>query len=166
MEVIKVENGCDINSFCPGIEEAALEQMKAMCRLPFVKYAALMPDAHMGQKAGLPIGGVVATDGVILPTGCGVDLGCGMAVIKTSLGKSDLEDRSLREDLLHSMERGIPVGFSHQSKKRTEEILSQYGDKIDFIIDKSKIEDVVGDHNPVGDYRKEFASQCGTLGGG
>ena len=167
MEVIKVENGqCDINSYCPDVEGEALSQMKEMCLLPFTRYASLMPDAHTGQKKGLPIGGVLATKDVILPTGCGIDLGCGMGVIRTSIHKSEMEDVNLQKKLHHSFERAIPTGFMHNSEKRIDEIEDGSAHKIDEIIKKSKIEDFEKVHNPVGNYRKEFASQCSTLGGG
>jgi len=43
---------------------------------------------------------------------------------------------------------------------------NRHGDKIDFIVSKSKVEDFEKEHNPIGNYKKEFASQLGTLGGG
>ena len=167
MEIIKVENGqCEINSYCPDIEDMALEQMREMCRLPFTCYASVMPDAHTGQNKGLPIGGVLATKDVILPTGCGIDLGCGVGVIRTSIHKSELEDKSLREKLHHSFERVIPTGFAHNTSQKVDLIKDQYSCKIDKIIADSKIVDFEKNYNPVGNYRKEFASQCSTLGGG
>jgi tRNA-splicing ligase RtcB (3'-phosphate/5'-hydroxy nucleic acid ligase) len=59
-----------------GLEAGALEQMKNAARLPIAVRGALMPDAHQGY--GLPIGGVLATEGAIIPYAVGVDIACRM----------------------------------------------------------------------------------------
>ena len=57
------------------LEDACLEQAKNLANLPFLhKHVALMPDAHSGY--GMPVGGVIATKGVIIPNAVGVDIGC------------------------------------------------------------------------------------------
>lgn len=60
------------------IEESARAQMDTAMRLPVSVAGALMPDAHVGY--GLPIGGVLATEGAVIPYGVGVDIGCSMAL--------------------------------------------------------------------------------------
>ena len=60
-----------------GLDQPAIQQMERACELPISVAGALMPDAHVGY--GLPIGGVLATDGVVIPNAVGVDIGCGMA---------------------------------------------------------------------------------------
>src|SRR5436305_9655852 len=50
--------------------------MDAAMRLPISVAGALMPDAHPGYA--LPIGGVLATDGVVIPQAVGVDIACRM----------------------------------------------------------------------------------------
>ena len=60
------------------IESGALQQMKLAVRLPIAEKGALMPDAHQGY--GLPIGGVLATRGTIIPYAVGVDIGCRMCM--------------------------------------------------------------------------------------
>src|SRR4051812_40372499 len=54
-----------------GIEKGALDQMHNATRLPVAVSGALMPDAHQGY--GLPIGGVLATEGAVIPYAVGVD---------------------------------------------------------------------------------------------
>ncbi|MCI5219894.1 MAG: hypothetical protein D3914_12090, partial [Candidatus Electrothrix sp. LOE2] len=55
-----------------------------LANLPFAfRHIALMPDAHQGY--GMPIGGVLATEGVVIPDAVGVDIGCGMCAVQTSL---------------------------------------------------------------------------------
>ena len=74
MQVITTE-AKPIKSWCPDIEEGALDQAKNLANLPFVfKHVALMPDTHLGY--GMPIGGVIATQGVVVPNAVGVDIGC------------------------------------------------------------------------------------------
>ena len=60
------------------IEAGAFDQMKMAMRLPITVSGALMPDAHAGY--GLPIGGVLATEGAVIPYGVGVDIGCRMCL--------------------------------------------------------------------------------------
>ncbi len=59
-----------------GLDAGSLEQMKNAARLPIAVRGALMPDAHQGY--GLPIGGVLATEGAIIPYAVGVDIACRM----------------------------------------------------------------------------------------
>lgn len=60
------------------IEQGAIDQMNIAMRLPISREGALMPDAHQGY--GLPIGGVLATENVVIPYGVGVDIGCRMCM--------------------------------------------------------------------------------------
>ncbi len=60
------------------IERGALEQMENAMSLPVTLAGALMPDAHEGY--GLPIGGVIATDNVVIPYAVGMDIGCRMTL--------------------------------------------------------------------------------------
>ena len=117
MQTINVEGvSKPIFSWCPGIDQNALDQMIAIAKLPFVEHCALMPDSHMGMS--MPIGGVVATSDIIVPDFCGVDAGCGVCAVKSSLKKSDIEDVKIRERIHASVCRGIPMGFSHNTQNR------------------------------------------------
>jgi len=160
MEIIKT-NGIDIHSWCPDIEESALGQMQKLAELPFARFCALMPDAHMGQN--MPIGGVLATENTIVMDAIGIDIGCGVCAIKSNLTESDLtEDKS--QVIFNLISQVVPTGFSHNTGKKQNQLLKSHGDKIDFIVGKSKVEKTAS--NPIGNYKKEFASQLGTLGGG
>ena len=73
-----------VYSWCKNIEQGAMEQIHNLAQLPFARGAiAIMPDCHQGY--GMPIGGVLATEGVIIPNAVGVDIGCGMRAMKTDL---------------------------------------------------------------------------------
>ena len=89
------------------IEAGALEQTKHLANLPFAfKHIAIMPDAHEGY--GMPIGGVLATQRVIIPNAVGVDIGCGMIAMRTSMTSHDMPD-NLKE-LRKLIERAVPHG--------------------------------------------------------
>lgn len=92
------------------IDAEALRQAKNLANLPFVfKWIALMPDSHVGF--GMPIGGVLATREVIIPNCVGVDIGCGMAAVKTDISGLDTGQIKM---VLSLVRQWIPVGFTHQ----------------------------------------------------
>jgi len=108
-----------IKSWCENPEEGALEQARNLARLPFVfRQVCLMPDVHQGY--GMPIGGVIATHGVVIPNAVGVDIGCGMCAMKTSI--TDITKEQIKQIFGGSKEfqggirTRVPVGFSHHSK--------------------------------------------------
>ncbi|GAB4414606.1 MAG: RtcB family protein [Bacteroidia bacterium] len=72
-----------------GIEQGAMQQMDIAARLPVARAAALMPDAHTGY--GLPIGGVLATVGAVIPYAVGVDIGCRMCLTVYPLPAAHLD---------------------------------------------------------------------------
>ena len=104
------------------IEEECLRQAHNLSRLPFLhKWVALMPDTHTGM--GMPIGGVIATEGVIIPNAVGVDIGCGMAFIQTNVKAEIITDTmtksgSLLQCIIGDILRNIPVGFNHHKEKQ------------------------------------------------
>jgi len=131
------------------IEDGALEQAKNLANLPFIfKHIAIMPDSHQGY--GMPIGAIMATNGVVVPNAVGVDIGCGMCAVKTSLKSLDQE---ILKKIMGGIRSKVPVGFSHHPSKQG-----------DWLTDEEKSElwgwSVI---------EKEYNSslkQIGTLGGG
>ncbi|MEE4177555.1 MAG: RtcB family protein [Bacteroides sp.] len=98
------------------IEAGALEQARNLARLPFAfRHIALMPDCHQGF--GMPIGGVLATREVIIPNAVGVDIGCGMCAVQTSLEEVDVKTL---KSILSGIRALIPLGFKHHSKPQDE----------------------------------------------
>jgi tRNA-splicing ligase RtcB len=89
------------------IEEQAQQQLLNLAAMPFLhSHVAAMPDVHWGM--GATVGSVSATVGAIIPAAVGVDIGCGMMAVRTTLGAKELPD-SLAE-LRSEIERAIPVG--------------------------------------------------------
>ncbi|MBX3269962.1 MAG: RtcB family protein [Sandaracinaceae bacterium] len=96
------------------VETEAYEQLRRLALLPFVEpHVAVMPDVHVG--IGATVGSVVPTRGAIVPAAVGVDIGCGMMAVRTSLRASDLPD-SLA-GLRTSIERAVPVGRTNGGGK-------------------------------------------------
>ena len=89
------------------LEDKAKAQLVNLTKMPFVyKWVAAMPDVHWGM--GATVGSVIATKGAIIPAAVGVDIGCGMAAVRTSLTSYDLP-----ESLAHirsTIEQAIPHG--------------------------------------------------------
>lgn len=96
------------------IEEGAAKQAEYLANLPFAfHHVAIMPDAHIGYA--MPIGGVLATVGAIMPFAIGLDIGCGMCAVETSLTERD-QDR-LKKVLGHIREL-VPIGFNHHKDRQ------------------------------------------------
>ncbi len=128
------------------IESGALNQAVNLSNLPFAfSHIAIMPDAHEGY--GMPIGGVLATDGVIIPNAVGVDIGCGMCAVKTNL--SHVDKKRLKK-MLDELRKVIPLGFSHHKHPQ----------------DKSLMPDIRGKMEVVEREYRSALTQIGTLGGG
>ena len=102
-------------SWATDAEGAALDQARNLANLEVARdHVALMPDAHAGF--GMPIGGVLFTEGAVVPYAVGVDIGCGVALARTNLvwGVS-LTPEKLRA-VLRQVARDVPTGFSVHPK--------------------------------------------------
>jgi len=96
------------------VDESALQQLRNVASLPFVKpYVAAMPDVHFGL--GATVGSVIPTEGAIIPAAVGVDIGCGMKAVRTSLTASDLPDNL--NALRSAIEAAVPHGRTDQGRK-------------------------------------------------
>src|SRR5258707_12497025 len=90
------------------VESQALDQLTNIANLPFVfHHVAAMPDVHLGK--GATVGSVIATKGAICPAAVGVDIGCGMAAVRTNLRADDFGGGTTAK-IRSSIERGVPVG--------------------------------------------------------
>ena len=89
------------------LETQAHQQLQNIASIPFVgPWVAVMPDVHLGK--GATVGSVIPTRGAIIPAAVGVDIGCGMAAVRTTLRAKDLPDNLAQ--LRSSIERSVPVG--------------------------------------------------------
>ena len=100
------------------IEEEASKQLQNLCSLgPDIIHGhiAVMPDVHWGM--GATVGSVIPTKHVIIPAAVGVDIGCGMCAVKTSLFLDDFKSDSLAK-IRNRIESVIPVGFAGIDDKK------------------------------------------------
>ena len=88
------------------VEDGAMQQLQNVATLPWIKGLAVMPDVHYGK--GATVGSVIAMHGAVCPAAVGVDIGCGMSAVKTSLTANDLPGDLSR--LRSKIEQAIPVG--------------------------------------------------------
>jgi tRNA-splicing ligase RtcB (3'-phosphate/5'-hydroxy nucleic acid ligase) len=107
--VIHTETGVPIKAWTKGvaIEREAEQQLRNVASMPFVyKWVAAMPDVHWG--IGATVGSVIPTKGAIIPAAVGVDIGCGMIALQTTLNARHLPDdlKSLRS----AIEKAVPHG--------------------------------------------------------
>ena len=89
------------------VDSDVIKQLRHVASLPWVAHhVAVMPDVHAGR--GATVGSVIAMRGAVAPAAVGVDIGCGMAAVETSIPSSRLPDslRALRD----AMEESVPVG--------------------------------------------------------
>jgi tRNA-splicing ligase RtcB len=143
----------DVHLWAPvnTVESAALDQLRNVAGLPWVfHHVAAMADVHVG--AGATVGSVIAMKGAVSPAAVGVDIGCGMGAVRTSLTARDLPDslHALRTDL----EARVPVGFSmHDEEVKTPAAAALWEE---FPQLTQKVQGLFG----------RARHQLGTLGGG
>ncbi|WP_223644689.1 RtcB family protein [Corallococcus sp. EGB] len=108
-EVLSDEAGRPIKAWTVGVpfEDEAKKQLRNLRGLPFIhKWVAVMPDVHRGY--GATVGSVVPTVGAVVPAAVGVDIGCGMIAVRTTLRADQLPD-SLR-GVRSAIEAAVPHG--------------------------------------------------------
>ncbi len=144
-------------------EEQAKRQVLNIASMPFVfRWVAVMPDVHLGK--GATVGSVIPTEGAIIPAAVGVDIGCGMMAVRTTLTASDLPD-DLRAIRL-AIEGAVPHGRTDNGGRadrgawaelpeRVSTAWSTLSQGFDRILDK---------HPKLG--RGNSANHLGTLGTG
>jgi len=108
---IEVNDGSPIKMWTRGVpvEDTARKQLMETAKMPFIfRHLAVMPDVHLGK--GSTIGSVIPTRGAIIPAAVGVDIGCGMIALRTTLSAGDLPDNL--HGIRTAIERAVPHGFT------------------------------------------------------
>lgn len=141
------------------IEEQALTQAKNLARLPFIAQngVALMPDVHAGK--GSTVGSVIATTKAIIPAAVGVDIGCGMVAVRTSLKASQLPE-SLA-NIRHQIERDVPLGNSKH--ERDDLVNAHWVGRQDLL---GRINELLKKHPQLEQRGEAYLGQLGSLGSG
>jgi tRNA-splicing ligase RtcB len=134
-------------------------QLVNLSKLPFIhRHVAAMPDVHAG--IGATIGSVIATDRAIIPAAVGVDIGCGMAAARTSLGAEQIDERVLKK-VFDQISRDVPVGRSqHTDARALNEAAAPFAAPLTAMTEKHpQLLKAFGRFS-------NWVNQIGTLGGG
>ncbi|WP_433795915.1 RtcB family protein [Actinoplanes sp. CA-252034] len=136
------------------LEAETQRQAEKASQLPFIHpHIALMPDAHLGK--GATVGSVIPTLGAIIPAAVGVDIGCGMAAVRTQYHRDDL--RGNLTGLRTSIERAVPLSAGAYNTSLTDSARQR--------VERLTAEAETAGFDPAG-YAKNWALQLGTLGSG
>ena len=144
-------NGFTVKMWSDSMDDFARKEVENLVSLPFAfKHIALMPDVHAGK--GMPIGTVLATENVVIPNAVGVDIGCGMCLLRTSIKVEDVTTEVLRKKIMRGIRKQIPLGRNHHRQRQDESFMPKQFDIDNMTIVK----------------RQYLAAlkQIGTLGGG
>ncbi|MEG1115237.1 MAG: RtcB family protein, partial [Janthinobacterium sp.] len=152
-----------VHIFTDDIDAQALRQLHNIASLPFVHpHVAAMPDVHAG--IGATVGSVIPTRGAVIPAAVGVDIGCGMNAVRTTLTASDLPDNLAR--LRSAIEAEVPVGFEQHEWSRVQgsrqaRAVRPLGDRLAHIVERHR-----GIAKMLRQFERTWICQAGTLGGG
>ena len=137
-------------------DRAMVVQCENLAKLPFAfHHIALSPDGHVGY--GMPIGGILATENAIVPNAVGVDIGCGMCAVKTSLTEIDVDTLKRIMGIIRQI---VPVGFKHHRKAQDESLMPMFKRR-------QGGDEYFKNNLPIVNEEWESARrQIGTLGGG
>lgn len=142
------------------LEKTCWEQAYRLSQLPFIhKWVSLMPDTHAGM--GMPIGGVIAAEDVIIPNAVGVDIGCGMAYTETNIKAAELKEvmtgnGNLLQAMIGDILRNVPTGFAHHKQVMPCYTMDRAWDELELY---------EADAQLMGQLEAGYF-QIGTLGGG
>lgn len=118
-EQFNAEEGVPVKTWTKGVnlDDNAKQQLLNTASLPIIhKWVAAMPDVHWGM--GATIGSVIPTKKAIIPAAVGVDIGCGMMAVKTSLNASQLPDNLL--EMRTNIEKAVPHGRTNNGKRNMD----------------------------------------------
>ena len=164
-EIMEVPGGVPVKSWTRGVafEEEARQQLRNVASLPFIhRWVVAMPDVHWG--IGATVGSVIPTVGAVIPAAVGVDIGCGMMAVETSLNARDLPDNL--KGIRDAIETAVPHGRTnnggagdrgawHDIPARNQEMWQSLKPRYDAILAKHPKLD-----------RGNHSNHLGTLGTG
>lgn len=114
------------------IDDGTLTQARKASRLPILAgHVALMPDAHVG--IGATVGSVIPTDGAVIPSAVGVDIGCGMIAVETDLSASQLPDDL--HPYLDQVEQVVPAGMGRghrEASAAAQAWMAEHSDRVEL----------------------------------
>ena len=164
-DVMQPETGVPIRHWTRGVtfDPGARAQLDAVAQLPFVhKWIAVMPDVHKG--IGATVGSVIPTRGAIVPAAVGVDIGCGMMAVRTSLRAVDLPDTlaPLRASIEQAVPHGRTGGGRRNDRGAWADVPAAVGKVWSELL--PRFDRIVAKHPDIG--KSNHVTHLGTLGTG
>ena len=148
---VKIINNRPVMIWTNEVDQEAMEQIGNLTTLPFLyHHLAIMPDVHAGK--GMPIGGVLACNGAVVPNAVGVDIGCGMCAVKSNWKVSEIPVEVLRKEIMSGIRQRIPLGMDHHEEKQDSKYLPTGHEVEKMTVVKNRQEAIL--------------YEIGTLGGG
>jgi tRNA-splicing ligase RtcB len=150
------------------VEASALQQLRNVSELPGLYGLRVMPDVHWGN--GATVGSVIAMEQALAPAAVGVDIGCGVNAVRTSLTLEDVDDRDLHA-LRMRWQAVVPVGFKsyeragEQMKGLPASVRTRSEGLLDKLVSDTRA-DLSERRHSDSEVRSRAAHQMGTLGGG
>jgi tRNA-splicing ligase RtcB len=158
VELAREQDGVPVKMWTDGVpvDAKSVAQLRNVASLPFIhEHVAVMPDVHAG--IGATVGSVIPTLGAIIPAAVGVDIGCGMCAVRTSLAAKDLPDNL--SAIRASIEKLVPVGMAvnqHPEDDAKEIFLDEFEDGLKWL----------NETHPKISTKRHPVQQLGSLGGG
>lgn len=168
MKVIAESGRSPIKAWIDGVEleDAARAQLLNVASLPFIhKHVAVMPDVHWGM--GATVGSVIPTTGAIVPAAVGVDIGCGMMAVRTSLRADQLPDNL--SGVRSAIEAAVPHGRSANGQAGDDVGAWSFWTAPDPVVEAWRLmapalDDIVAKHPKIA--QANTVAHLGTLGTG
>jgi len=158
-----IDKGKPVKVWSDDIDDNAIEQLENMSKMPFIhSHIAAMPDVHWGR--GATIGSVIPSKGAIIPAAVGVDLGCGMMAVQTSLHANDLPDNlhTIRCDIEAAVPHGRTDNGGRNDKGGWNELPQHVSERWKYL--SAGYEKIVSKYPKAKGFNN--ANHLGTLGGG
>ncbi len=152
-------------------EEGLFSQIRNATEYPGVLDVCVTPDAHIGST--VPVGSVIATDGTLLHSPVGYDIGCGVLCFRSDVpvakGRDEKLKRKWSEEVMKRV--GIGVGESGHStvtRKGFAEIIRRGADALAYRDQQTERPFLPVDDawTPPAKAAEKGAGQLGSLGGG
>ncbi len=164
-EIIETKKGVPIKAWTIGVpfDDNSKKQLRNTATLPFIyKWLAVMPDVHVGL--GSTIGSIIPTIDAIIPASVGVDIGCGMMAMKTSITSDKLPDNlhAVRKEIEKAVPHGITLGRINRDKGSWYNIPEKSFRYWDIL--KDGFQKIVHKHPKI--EKSNNLNQLGTLGTG
>jgi len=100
------------------VDQRSLDQLKRCMEAGDAEFGVLCADHHPGYSQ--PIGGGIAYEGYVSPSGVGYDIGCGNKAVQTDLTRVDLDDLGGVGSIMSEITRRISFGMGVPAQERTD----------------------------------------------